>query len=128
MIRVVYGCLLALAMCGCQRSFDEQLAEEARAYTEKHCPQRLDDYTMLDSTVYDLQNRTYKNYLTLGRETPPTLLDNLPLVRQSLIRDLQDNPNWNSARERGVRFEYIYRMERDGSRFSVLLGPEDYGA
>lgn len=128
MRRWIWGFLLALVMPGCQRSFDEQLAEEARAFTEKHCPQRLDAYTMLDSTVYDLRSRTYKSYLTLGHETPSTLQDNLPLVKRTLIQELQNNPNWNAAREKDVRFEYIYRMERDGAQFSVLLTPEDYGA
>lgn len=120
----VLGMLLLVA--GCQQSFDERLADEARAFTLKHCPQQLDDYTTLDSVKYDLATRTYRNYLTLDAAVPATLWDNLPLVKATLVHDLQNNAKWNLARKKGVTFEYVYRGGRLGD-FSVRITPEDYG-
>ena len=39
-----------LGFCACHfESFDERCAREAREYTEKQCPRRMDQYTLMDS-------------------------------------------------------------------------------
>lgn len=123
------GTILILALAtGCQQNFDDRLAKEAREYTQKHCPRQLDAYTTLDSTAYNTKTRTYRNYLTLNAQTPAALLDNLQLVKQTLIRDLQNDANWNAARKKEINFEYIYRMEAGGQAFTIRLVPQDYNA
>ena len=43
-----------LGVCACHfESFDERCAREAREYTEKQCPRRMDQYTLMDSLTYD---------------------------------------------------------------------------
>ena len=55
-----------LGFCACHfESFDERCAREAREYTEKQCPRRMDQYTLMDSLTYDDHSRTLNYYYTL---------------------------------------------------------------
>ena len=56
--------LLGLAACQ-HESFDERCGREAREYTEKQCPRRMDDYTMMDSLTFDRASRTLTYYYTM---------------------------------------------------------------
>ena len=57
-----------LGFCACHfESFDERCAREAREYTEKQCPRRMDQYTLMDSLTYDDHSRTLNYYYTLEK-------------------------------------------------------------
>ena len=75
-----------LGFCACHfESFDERCAREAREYTEKQCPRRMDQYTLMDSLTYDDHSRTLNYYYTLEG-----VLDNDTVMNAQACESLKD--------------------------------------
>lgn len=75
-----------LGFCACHfESFDERCAREAREYTEKQCPRRMDQYTLMDSLTYDDHSRTLNYYYTLEG-----VLDNNTVMNAQACESLKD--------------------------------------
>lgn len=124
--------LAALTAGACHfESFDERCARETREYTQKQCPRRLDEHTIMDSTVYDTDTRTITYYYTFVGE-----LDNVSqpteeitrLLHEQLRKNVVNSVELKAYKEKGLSFCYRYRSQSTGKElFNVLIGPEDYG-
>lgn len=107
--------VLSLASCRSE-NFDERSAREAREYTQKQCPRRLDHATVLDSMVYDIPSRTLHYCYTLEHE-----LDNdsvltpeiRSLFREQLLKALNGSIDLKHHKEYGVAFEYRYYSRKN---------------
>ena len=101
-----------LGFCACHfESFDERCAREAREYTEKQCPRRMDQYTLMDSLTYDDHSRTLNYYYTLEG-----VLDNDTVMNAQSCESLKDllrknvvnSVDLKSYKEKGISFSYYY--------------------
>ena len=92
-----------LGFCACHfESFDERCAREAREYTEKQCPRRMDQYTLMDSLTYDDHSRTLNYYYTLEG-----VLDNDTVMNAQACESLKDLLRKKRSQLRG--FEVLQR-------------------
>ena len=56
----------ALLLCSMPGVAGEKAARECRQYTQKNCPARFDDNTILDSMTFDRATHTLHYYFTLA--------------------------------------------------------------
>ena len=120
--------LLSVWLChGCGNDFDTRLQREAAEYTRKHCPQKLDGFTTLDSVAYSPERRTYTRYLSLSPQTPPTLFEKDETVRNLLLQELKADVVWTRCKDEGIRFAYVYHWQHSGKvAYSLVFTSEDY--
>lgn len=111
----------------CQEDFDQRLAREAKEMTERHCPQRMDDFTTLDSVAYSISSRTYTRYFTASPQTPEKIFKSKTFLHNSLLEELKNDVSWNTCKENGINFAYIYR-EAQTRRivYSTVITKKEY--
>ncbi len=122
--------LSLLGLSSCQENFDDRCAREASGYTEKQCPRRMDECTMMDSLVYDRASRTLNYYYTLEG-----MLDNDSIMtdkaceelKKLLHKNVSNSVELKTYKEKGINFSYCYYSKASGKvRFQVRFTPEDY--
>ena len=119
-------------LTGCQEDFDHHLQREAIAYTQKHCPQTIEEGNTLDSATYDITTRTYTQWYTfsgfLDSEPAHTAaVCNLDKLRAQLIAALRGDTKWETCKDNGINFSYVYRSSsKDEVLFQITLTPDDY--
>lgn len=120
--------LLSVSLChGCGDDFDTRLQREATEYTRKHCPQKLDGFTTLDSVAYSPAQRTYTRYLSLSPQTPASIFERPETVRNMLLQELKADVGWKRCKDEGIRFAYVYHWQQDGKvAYSLVFTSEDY--
>jgi hypothetical protein len=124
--------LLLLAFVSCQENFDKRLQREAKEYSAQHCPQQVQEETVLDSTTYDIPTRTFTRWFTLSGslDTPQAqeiMQKQQSTLQQALLKELQDDPKWKYCMEKEIIFAYKYRSKESGNIvFQTTLMPKDY--
>lgn len=116
---------------GCHfESFDERCERETREYTRKQCPRRLDEFTIMDSTVYDMGTRTITYYYTCEGT-----LDNADNLTEEVIRTCREQLRKNvvnsielkAYKEKGLNFCYLYNSCTTGKQLlKITIEPKDY--
>lgn len=72
---------VSLMLCACNfENFDKRCAREAKEYTEKQCPRRMDPYTVMDSLTYQEHTHTLAYHYTLEGK-----LDNDSILTRELF-------------------------------------------
>ena len=123
---------LAIILSACQTPLDKRIEQEAREYTEKHCPNWIDACTRLDSTTYDIASRTYTYwYCVTGAADSDDYFSTIQadslLSRQRFAQALRNNPDLKQTLEAKINICYRYRSEQTQQvRFSITVTPEDY--
>ncbi len=126
MKRLLFPTLLLL-LGSCNNSFDKRLQQEAIDYTSKHCPQKLDSHTTLDSAVYDPASRTYIRYLTLSPSAAAAVMLDTSAVRPVLVEELRNDPSWKACKDEGISFSYVYRTDgKTEAVYQTTLTRSDY--
>lgn len=132
-IRRLAICATALITAvSCQQSFDERLSEEAKDYTEKHCPSMIEPGQWLDSVTYDPSTRTLHQWHTfagpLDTDEARQAIQGNPEVLQNSVREhLRSDTKWQTCKEEGITFLYHYHSKRDGSELlTIRLSEDDY--
>ena len=99
------------------------MTTEAREYTQKHCPEKLDEFTTLDSMVYNSEERT----LTVEDAVAELLRSNRPSIKETLLANLRNDAKWKTCKDKETNFGYIYKT-RNGNQpvCRIVLKPEDY--
>jgi hypothetical protein len=120
--------LLALFMLSCQESLEEKAAREARLYTEKNCPARIDENLMIDSLNFEAATHTLHYYYTLtGRaDTVGILCDSI--AREPLLLQLKNTTMMGAYKEKDYNFTYTYRSQKhpDVVVYEITLTAADY--
>lgn len=122
----------ALATTACHfESFDERCERETREYTQKQCPRRLDEYTIMDSTVYDTPTRTITYYYTFEKalDDANQLTEDIKgKFREQLCKNVINSIELKAYKEKELNFRYLYHSQTTGKvLFETVITPEDYG-
>lgn len=121
--------VLLLASCGFE-NFDERCEREAQEYTQKQCPRRMDQYTMMDSLTYNKPTRTLTYYYTLEG-----VLDNdsvmTPdagnILEANLKEAIINSVDLKTHKDKGINFCYCYHSKTTGKvRFTTTITQADY--
>lgn len=121
--------VVLLTVCGCQGNFEERLKEEAQQYTLNHCPQRLDEVTMLDSVAFAVPTRTYTRYMSIPANAAAIIKNMRDAVKTNLLEELKNDASWKTCKEHGINFCYVYHVAGEALPIlSVTLTPTDYAA
>ena len=116
---------LAVGLAACQESLEERAAREARNYTSKSCPLRVDEYTVMDSMTFVSADRpTLCYYYTLSGQADRQYTEAERQHAQALLqKNLNNNTHLKAYREAGYTFRYIYRSaaDVDSVRFDFSL-------
>lgn len=129
-LKFILLCFPLWGLFSCQESFDDRCAREAREYTEKQCPHRMDEYTVMDSLTYDRQTRTLNYYYTLegALDNDSVMTDQAcEELKKMLHKDVINSVGLKSYKEKDINFRHCYYSKSSGKiRFQVRFTPEDY--
>lgn len=113
--------VMLLAFTSCQEKKADFFERDAREYTEKNCPQVLDEYTMLDSVVYvkeqDGVGELVQYYtLNLSVEARNELMKQLGELAEMNLTTIRNSIVLSKYKEEGVSFTYIYHDATTGEK------------
>ena len=113
--------VMLLAFTSCQEKKADFFERDAREYTEKNCPQVLDEYTMLDSVVYvkeqDGAGELVQYYtLNLSVEARNELMKQLGELAEMNLTTIRNSIVLSKYKEEGVSFTYIYHDATTGEK------------
>ena len=126
----VYGVLIAALTLttACQKSLEEQAANEARQYTAKNCPAKLEDGLVIDSMTFDAGSHTFAYHYTLSGVLDNDTIVSSETVSQALLESLRNTTSMRAYKERGYNFRYVYRSATNPDKVlhDLLFTQEDY--
>ena len=104
-------------LAGCRESLEDRCAREAKEYTEKNCPTRMDKNIILDSMAFERDTHTLHYYYTLTGFAD----------RDGVMEEV-DATTLRVYKENKYRFAYTYRSEKDPKkiRLQVVFTDKDY--
>ena len=112
----------------CQESLEDRCAREAREYTQKKCPVKLDNTTTLDSMVFERDTRTLHYYYRLtGLADRDSILEDIHAV--SLLKEeLKNTTSLRVYKENNFRFAYTFHSEKNPQKvlLEVVFTDKDY--
>jgi len=117
-----------LILSACQESLEDRCAREAKDYTKKNCPAKLDKNINIDSLTFERETHTLHYYYTLtGKADNEGVMEEINGV-QILKDNLKNSTAMKTYKEKGYRFTYTYRSEKDPSKIlmEVTLTDKDY--
>lgn len=117
----------ALMLAACQESLEERCQREAREFTEKQCPARMDKFTFLDSMTFDVPTHTITYSYTLSGQLDDSIVNSIK-ARELLLQQLKNSTNLKRYKKAGYRFRHTYYSSKQkGVRlFDTTFQPEDY--
>ena len=126
---ITLGVIALFASCT-QDKFDINCQKEARGFTERQCPRKVDEITTIDSMVYHIDTRTLTYYYTLDSTLNLKEMDNciaLGLFHDLLHENLKNNISLKKHKEHKVNFEYIYYLQgKDSVVVHEVFTEKDY--
>lgn len=124
---ILMGGALAFSISSCKHeNFDERCSREAKEYTLKQCPQRIDKGITLDSMAYhkvgegdNASDRTFTYYYTFSdiqdsmlnkllKEYPDTVRKRFDEFKAAMLQGLTNSVQLKPYKDKGFNFEYIY--------------------
>ena len=123
---------ILVAICtllvGCRESLEDRCAREAKEYTEKNCPTKMDNNITLDSMTFERDTHTLHYYYTLtGFADQDSVLEKVDAVG-ALKEDLKNSTSLRVYKENKYRFAYTYRSGKDPKKIKldVVFTDKDY--
>lgn len=96
-------------------------------FTQQHCPQRLDAYTMLDSIVYHTDEQTLKRYFTINGASAETLQRDSSQIAIALLEELKADTQMKDCKDHKINFDYLYRIKgNDAIALQITLSAHLY--
>ena len=123
----VFACL-ALLFAACQESLEDRCAREAKEYTAKNCPARMDQNIILDSLTFERDTHTLHYYYRLtGLADKEGALDSLEAIK-TLKDGLKNTTAMKTYKDNGYNFAYTYHSEKDPQKvlFEATFTEKDY--
>ena len=120
--------LLALFLTACHESLEDRCEREAKEYTAKHCPSKLDKNIRIDSLIFERATHTIHYYYTLtdfaDQEGVMQTVDAVSLIKE----ELKNTPSMRVYKENKYNFRYTYHSEKDPKKvwFDITLTDKDY--
>lgn len=125
MKRLLILSVLCIALGACRESLEERASRETKTYTEKNCPQQLDEKTRLDSVTFDTGSHTFVNYYTLDYEFSEA---EKVTFKSNLLKDLAGDTRQQVYKDAGYSYRYVYRSKADPKTvvFDATFTKSDY--
>ena len=120
--------ILALILASCQESLEDRCEREAKEYTAKQCPIRIDKTTRMDSLTFERETHTIHYYYTLmGNADSEVVLKNIDAVG-ALKNELKNTTTMKVYKDNKYRFAYTYHSEKDPQKvlMEVAFTDKDY--
>ena len=101
-----------IVLLSCQETLEEKASREARLYTEKNCPARIDEFLLIDSLTFEAGTHTLHYYYTLTgvADTMGVLCDSI--AREPLLKQLKNTTAMGAYKEKGYNFTYTYYSQK----------------
>ena len=112
----------------CQESLEDRCAREARDYTRKNCPIKLDNTTVLDSMTFERTTHTIHYYYRLtGIADNDSILQLIDAIGP-LKQELKNATSLRIYKENKYRFAYTFHSEKDPQKvlIDVVFTDKDY--
>ena len=117
-----------ILLVGCRESLEDRCAREAKEYTEKNCPTKMDNNITLDSMTFERDTHTLHYYYTLtGFADQDSVLEKVDALG-ALKEDLKNSTSLRVYKENKYRFAYTYRSGKDPKKIKldVVFTDKDY--
>jgi hypothetical protein len=118
----------SILLVGCRESLENRCAREAKEYTEKNCPMKMDNHIILDSMTFERDTHTLHYHYTLtGFADQDGVMEKVD-ARGALKEELKNSTNLRIYKDNKYRFAYTYRSEKDPNkiRLEVIFTDKDY--
>ncbi|MBR1548921.1 MAG: hypothetical protein IJ637_09390 [Prevotella sp.] len=123
-------CMAAMlsALAACQESLEERCQRECREFTQKKCPMRIDQYTVMDSMTFNAQAHTITYAYTLNGMLDDSTYLSRANPQELLLGEVRNSTNLKLYKEAGYNFRYVYNSTRNkGAKlFDTTYTPSDY--
>ena len=115
-------------LAACQESLEDKCEREAKDYTRRNCPMKMDNNSILDSLVFDRSTHTIHYYYTLtGFADQDSILEKVNAV-EVLRNEVKNSTALRIYKENKFRVAYTYRSQKDPKkiRMEVVFTEKDY--
>ena len=128
MKKIIVFATLALFLASCQESLEDRCARDAKTYTAKNCPAKMEENIILDSLTFERATHTLHYYYRMtGIADKENALDTAAAAQ--ILRDgLKNTTAMKVYKDNGYNFTYTYRSEKDPKKtiLEVALTKKDY--
>jgi hypothetical protein len=128
MKKIIVFATLALFLTSCQESLEDRCARDAKTYTAKNCPAKMEENIILDSLTFERATHTLHYYYRMtGIADKENALDTAAAAQ--ILRDgLKNTTAMKVYKDNGYNFTYTYRSEKDPKKtiLEVALTKKDY--
>ena len=118
----------ALFLTACQESLEDRCAREAKEFTRKNCPSKIEQNINIDSLTFERETHTLHYYYTLtgnaDREGVMEEINGLDILKENL----KNSTAMKVYKENHYNFTYTYHSEKDPKKvlLEVTLTDKDY--
>jgi hypothetical protein len=118
----------ALFLIACQESLEDRCAREAKEFTRKNCPSKIEKNINIDSLTFERETHTLHYYYTLtgnaDREGVMEEINGLDILKENL----KNSTAMKVYKENHYNFTYTYHSEKDPKKvlLEVTLTDKDY--
>jgi hypothetical protein len=118
----------ALFLTACQESLEDRCAREAKEFTRKNCPSKIEKNINIDSLTFERETHTLHYYYTLtgnaDREGVMEEINGLDILKENL----KNSTAMKVYKENHYNFTYTYHSEKDPKKvlLEVTLTDKDY--
>jgi len=123
----VFACL-ALLFTACQESLEDRCAREAKAYTAKNCPAKMEENIIIDSLTFERATHTLHYYYRMtGIADKEDALDTV--AAKKILKDgLKNTTSMKTYKDNNYNFAYTYHSSKDPKKvlFEVTFTKNDY--
>ena len=118
----------ALFLTACQESLEDRCAREAKEFTRKNCPSKIEKNINIDSLIFERETHTLHYYYTLtgnaDREGVMEEINGLDILKENL----KNSTAMKVYKENHYNFTYTYHSEKDPKKvlLEVTLTDKDY--
>lgn len=124
--------LMAVCLQSCNKETrDERIKRETMEFTEKNCPSTVDQFTTMDSAVFDMDSRTLTYHYTLKGELDNDSLytDELKQTfREKVLNEIKTSIKMKGYKDAEVAFGYRYISDKSGKvMVDLVIKSDEYG-
>lgn len=118
----------SLFLIACQESLEDRCAREAKEFTRKNCPSKIEKNINIDSLTFERETHTLHYYYTLtgnaDREGVMEEINGLDILKENL----KNSTAMKVYKENHYNFTYTYHSEKDPKKvlLKVTLTDKDY--
>ena len=120
--------VLAIFVSACHESLEDRCEREAKEYTAKRCPEKLDKNIRIDSLTFDRATHTlHYHYTLMDFADQDGVMEEVDAVNL-LKAELKNSTTVNTYKENKYQFRYTYHSEKNPHKIwlDVTFTDKDY--